>query len=113
MDKQLIEQKAKLLKEQLGGTVFAFPIEEENPFSRYAVVMYAGKKYFVYPEASDISTAAVGVATILEQLKKNGHDSNYQRNVRFVSFQAQTDAPSIIMRRLKKNDYLTKPYIKP
>jgi hypothetical protein len=107
MDKMLVEQKAKLLKEQLGGTIFAFPIEEENPFSRYAVVMYAGNKYFVYPEASDISTAAVGVATILEQLKKNGHDSNYARNVRFVSFQTQMDAPSVTMRRLKKNNHLT------
>lgn len=105
MDKALIEQKAEKIRQELGGTVFAFPIEEDNPFSFYAVVMYAANKYFVYPEASDISTAAAGVATILEQLKKNGHDSNFARNVRFVSFQAQMDAPSVIMRKLKKGNH--------
>ena len=95
-------EKAKKLKKQLGGTIFAFPIEEDNPFSTYAVVMYADGKYFSYPDASDISTAAAGVLIILEELKKIGQDSDYKRNVRMISHQAQMDAPSTIMRRLKK-----------
>lgn len=93
---------AKLLRENLGGTIFAFPIEESNPFSTYAVVVYAGEKYFVYPRATNISEAALGVTTILEMLKKSGTNVNYEKDVRFISYQAQIDAPDITMRRLKK-----------
>jgi len=37
MKKQAIET-AKSIREQLGGTIFAFPIEPDNPYSTYAVV---------------------------------------------------------------------------
>ena len=95
-------EKAKHLRDQLGGTIFAFPINESNPFSAYSVVVYAGGRYFAYPDASDISEAALGVVTILQEMKKNGYDVDYERNVRMVSYQAQMDAPSTVMRRLKK-----------
>lgn len=104
-------EKAEQLREQFGGTIFAFPIEENNPFSSYAVVMYAGGKYFAYPEASDISTASVGVLTLLEEMKKNGMAADYESDVRLISYQAQMDAPSIIMRRLKK-EASHKPFFK-
>ena len=42
--------RAKQIRESLGGTLFAFPIEEDNPFSSYAIVMYAGGKYFAYSQ---------------------------------------------------------------
>lgn len=101
MKKQAIET-AKSLRQQLGGTIFAFPIEPDNPFSTYAVVVYAGDEYFVYPEATDITDAAAGVLVILEEFKKIGIAKDYNRDVRMVSYQAQMDAPSVTMRRLKR-----------
>jgi hypothetical protein len=104
-------ERAKQFRQQLGGTIFAFPIEEENPFSAYSVVMYADKKYFSYPDATDISMAAAGVLIILEELKKIGQDADYKRNVRLISHQAQMDAPSTVMHRLKKEN-VSKPIYK-
>jgi len=101
-------EKAKQLREQVGGTIFSFPIEESNPFSSYAVVMYAGGKYFPYPDAADISMAAAGILIILEELKKIGQDADYTRNVRLISHQAQMDAPSTVMRQIKK-EHCSKP----
>jgi hypothetical protein len=98
---------AKQMRESLGGTIFSFPTEPDNPFSPYAIVVYAGERYFVYPEATDISTAAVGVLTILDEFKKNGIDADYDRNVRLVSCQPQVDAPSTVMKRLKKENHFT------
>jgi hypothetical protein len=111
LNKGQIEKKAAELRKQLGGTIFAFPIHEEEPFSEYAVVVYAGGKYHLYPEAADVSLAALGVKTILEQFKKIGQDSDYKRNVRFISYDAQINAPSVTMRRLKK-DNVSKPLLK-
>lgn len=102
-------EKAKQLKEQLGGTIFAFPMEEDNPFSPYSIVMYAGDQYFVYPDATDISEAAGGIFVLLEEMKKSGMDADYDRNVRLVSLQAQMDAPSTVMRKLKKEN-ISKPF---
>lgn len=97
-------EKAKQLREQLGGTIFSFPLEEDNPFSQYAIVMYAAGQYFAYPNASDISEAANGVIILLEEMKKNGYDADYERNVRLIAYQAQMDAPSTVMHRLKKEN---------
>lgn len=101
MRKQAIET-AKALREQLGGTIFAFPIEPDNPFSTYAVVVYAGGEYFVYPEATDVSEAATGVLVILEEFKKIGLAKDYDEDVRMITYKAQMDAPSVVMRRLKR-----------
>ena len=104
-------EKAKQFKEQLGGTIFSFPLEEDNPFSPYAIVMYAGGQYFVYPDATDISKAAGGILTLLEEMKKNRMDADYTRNVRLISHQAQMDAPSTVMRKLKKEN-ISKPFLR-
>lgn len=101
MKKQAIET-AKSLREQLGGTIFAFPIEPDNPFSTYAVVVYAEGQYFVYPEATDITEAAAGILTILDEFKKRGLAKDYNKDVRMISYQKQMDAPSVTMRRLKR-----------
>jgi hypothetical protein len=97
-----IEQKAENMRKQLGGTVFAFPIYEEDPFSGYAVVMWAGEKWHVYPRTENIHDAALGVKTIMEMMEQNGFPMNYQQDVRFVSYDAQINAPSLPMRRIKK-----------
>jgi hypothetical protein len=91
--------RAKQIRESLGGTLFAFPIEEDNPFSSYAIVMYAGGKYFAYPNASDISMAATGIFILLEEMKKSGMGADYERNVRMITLQAQMDAPSTVIRK--------------
>ena len=100
--KQQAIKTAKNLREQLGGTIFAFPIDPDNQFSTYAVVVYAEGKYFVYPEATDITEAAAGVLAILEEFKKIGIAKDYNKDVRMVSYQKQMDAPSVVMRRLKR-----------
>jgi hypothetical protein len=97
-----IEQNAEELKKQLGGRIFAFPVNEQDPFSKYAVTMYTEEKWITYPNSLDISEAAAGINLLLETLEKEGHDADYGRNVRFVSYQAQVDAPNVTMRRLKK-----------
>lgn len=101
MKKQAIET-AKSIREQLGGTIFAFPIEPENPYSTYAVVVYAGGEYFVYPEATDITEAATGIMTILEEFKKIGLAKEYNTDVRMITYKTQIDAPSVTMWRLKR-----------
>ncbi|WP_298202134.1 hypothetical protein [Desulfosporosinus sp.] len=102
--------RAKQLKEQLGGTIFSFPLEEDNPFSSYAIVMCVEDQYFPYPDACDISEAASGIFILLEEMKKSGMDADYQRNVRMISHQAQMDAPSTVMRKLKKEN-ISKPFL--
>lgn len=103
-------ENAKHLRDQLGGTIFAFPINESDPFSAYSIVMYAGGQYFEYPNATDISEAATGVLTLLEEMKKSGMDADYKRNVRMISYQAQMDGPNTVMGRLKKEN-VSKPFL--
>lgn len=100
-----IKEKAVELQEQLGGSIFAFPIDEQDPFSKYAVVVYVGGLYHTYPTAENISGAALGVKTILEEFKKIGQDVSFEKDVRLVSYQAQVDAPDVTMRRLKKGNF--------
>jgi hypothetical protein len=106
-------EKAKQFRQQLGGTIFAFPIEEDNPFSKYAVVRYFEGEYFSFPDALNISEASAGVLAALEGLKERGLDSDYdyERNARIISYQAQMDAPSTTMRRLKKEN-VSKPFLR-
>lgn len=101
MNKKQLQQKADNLRKQMGGTVFAFPVKEEDPFSAYAVVMFAGNKYHVYPKASNISEAAVGIATITKLMKESGYNFDYEKDVRFISYAAQINAPDVTMRRLR------------
>ncbi|MEV2286517.1 hypothetical protein ABND12_21360 [Paenibacillus larvae] len=100
--KRLATEKAKQIKKELGGKIFSFPINDKDPFSKYAVVVYEGDTYHVYPEAEDISTAAVGIKVTLEHYKRNGEILDYDKDVRFVSYATQVNAPNVTMRRLKK-----------
>ncbi|WP_025693054.1 hypothetical protein [Paenibacillus zanthoxyli] len=110
MENKLIQQKAADLRERAGGTIFGFPIHEEDPRSPYAVVVYSGGMYHVYPEAADISLAALGVKTILDKMIEHGYDVNFEKDVRLVSYEAQMNAPDVRMRRLKKEN-LSKPLL--
>ncbi|TQS01401.1 hypothetical protein [Paenibacillus ottowii] len=97
-----LKARAADMHKRLGGTIFAFPIEEENPLSKYAVAVFNGKDYSVYPNAMTIEEAAAGILEVLNGFKEEGWDHDYERNVRFALYQSQVDAPSVTMRRLKK-----------
>jgi hypothetical protein len=97
-----IEKKATELMGEVGGKIFAFPINEQDPFSLYAVTMWTGAEFKTFPQTFGMEEAASGIKHILDTLKKEGLDSNYERLVRFVSYEAQINAPSVTMRRLKK-----------
>lgn len=98
-------RKAKELRKKLGGKIFAFPIEEDNPFSKYAVIVYEGGMFHEFQIADDISYAALGVRTILEQGKRS-YNYHYDRDVRLISYEAQVNAPSIPMRKMRNNPEL-------
>lgn len=102
MDIQAVEQRATELMDRVGGRIFAFPLDEQDPYSKYAVTMHDGVGFKTFPEPLVIEEAASGVAEILKGLASIGADADYERNVRFVSYEPQMNAPSVTMRRLKK-----------
>lgn len=102
MDIKLIEETANSIREQLGGRLFAFPIEPSNPHSKYAVTFYTDSDYKTYPDLLVVEEAAAGVASMIDGLKQSGRDIDFERDVRFVSYDAQINAPSVTMRKLKK-----------
>ncbi|EOO23562.1 hypothetical protein IIU_06969 [Bacillus cereus VD133] len=97
-----IQEEAKRYQQEFGGEIFVFPIEEENPQSLYAVVVYAGEAFHVFSEAVTVEDAAIGVQTILECFEKEGMEKEYAEVVRFITGEAQLNAPHVTMRRLKK-----------
>jgi hypothetical protein len=102
---QEIEKRAAQLKEQLGGKIFAFPVNDADPFSKYAITMdLGGGHYKTYPKPMTINEAAACIKMLLERLSEEGVNVDYSRDVRFISYQAQMDAPDVTMRRLKKSN---------
>lgn len=97
-----IREKSVELKKSVGGTIFSFPIDEENPLSHYAVSVFDGLDFKIYPAPLTIEEAAAGILEILEGFKSIGKDADYDRNVRLVSYDAQMNGPSVTMRRLRK-----------
>lgn len=107
MNKLIVEQRADEIRKERGGKIFAFPYEIDNPHSKYVVTLYTGDQYITYPKLlDDISDAAAGVQRLLETLKRNGQDADFERVVRFVSYEAQVNAPDVRMRKLKKEGHL-------
>jgi hypothetical protein len=102
---QEIEKRAAQLKEQLGGKIFAFPVNDADPFSKYAIAMDLGGGHFkTYPKPMTINEVAACIKMLLEGLKEEGVNVDYSRDVRFISYQAQMDSPDVTMRRLKKSN---------
>lgn len=108
-----IEKKAAELREQHGGTIFVFPIKEDDPFSKYVFTFYLGKKFTTYPQYMSINEAASNILETLNTLKENGYDSDYERNVRMITYEAQVNAPDVTMRRLKNSGHFIKKNDKP
>lgn len=103
MNKFQIEKEAKEIKGSHGGKIFAFPIDKADPFSKYAFTVYVGGgKFLTYPDfAPDIQTAALYCAKGMDLLRKNGIEIVYDRDVRLVTYEAQINAPDVVMRRLR------------
>lgn len=97
-----IEERARAYKERLGGMIFVFPVDEENPYSLYAFASFKGTDCWVYPEAAPMEDAAGHVLATLELLNESGFPSTYEKDVRFISCEAQMNGPSLAVRRLKK-----------
>lgn len=96
-----IQKRAEKMRQQVGGTIFGFPINEADPLSKYAVTVYTVAGYNTYPEPLTIQEAAAGILETLNGFKENGMDDDYERNVRLVSYDAQLNAPDVTMRRLR------------
>ncbi|QEK12753.1 hypothetical protein FQB35_10660 [Crassaminicella thermophila] len=103
MNELKIKQKAKEIQKNLGGRIFVFPINENDPYSKYAMVIDVGQQNFMpFKEELDISEAASCVFIGLDMLNKSGVKATYDEDVRFISYDAQINAPSVVMKRLKK-----------
>ena len=101
--KEEIIQRAKAIKKDKGGMIFAFPIEAENPFSKYVLVTDVGDcNMRVFAEELDITEAAQSILMEIEFFHKDGIELSYEKDVRFMFFEAQKNAPSIPMKRLRK-----------
>lgn len=96
-----IELKAAEIRDRLGGKIFAFPVNEQDPFSKYVLAVFTGAEYNAYPETFDISEVASCIQEILTAIAAEGLDADFERNVRLVSYEAQMNAPSVTMRRLR------------
>lgn len=99
-----IENKAEELRNQFGGKIFAFPIHEMDPHSKYAVSIYTGEGYTTFPDPLTIEEASSAILETLKGFAGEGLDSDYERNVRFVSHVAQINAPNVTMRRIRNTE---------
>lgn len=104
----IVEQKALEIQQRLGGKIFVFPVNEKDPFSLYAIAIDVGEgKLKTYEDKLTISDAASCLKILIESMKAEGLDVEYERDVRFVSYEAQMNAPDVTMRRLKKESSLS------
>lgn len=102
-----VEQRASEYRQQLAGKYFAFPIEPSNPVSEYAVVAFLDGHPKVFPRPLSIEEAAASLHALIEGLEQEfGLELDYDRDVRFITYAAQMDGPSVTMRRLKKSGEL-------
>ena len=107
VDKQAMEQRARALQVELGGIIFAFPVDPDDPQSQYAVATLFGGGCVVYPDPLDIEDAAVLVGAIIETVKEEKYPFEYVRDVKFISYDPQANAPNVTMRRLRRDGGFT------
>lgn len=104
MNFSTIETRAAEMRRRLGGTIFSFPINENDPGSKYAVTIFVGPGFRTFPTPLTIEEAAAGVRETLEGMKELGMGGSFEHDVRFVVGEAQMNAPNVTMRRLKKSE---------
>lgn len=101
MNKKKMIKRAKRIKKDSGGKVFAFPIDRDDPFSKYVLVLDLGVEFNVFPEKLDITEVAQCIFEAIQIFERNGFKISYEEDVRFVVYEAQMNAPSVTMRRLR------------
>lgn len=104
-----IKQKAIDLRNRLGGSIFVFAVEPDNPFSEYALAAYIGDdKWTICPFTGAIEDVCGGLMGAMQEFETRGLHIDYNRDVRVVSYPAQMNAPSVTMRRLRNHpEYYT------
>ena len=109
LDIAAMETRAADYRRQSGGRYFAFPIDPSHPMSRYAVAAWSDGRFRVFPYPLTVEEAAAGMCALIEGVEQTfGGKVNYDRDVRFFSYDAQMDGPSVTMRRLKKSGEFTR-----
>lgn len=58
------------MKKQLGGRIFVFPVNEQDPHSLYALCIKTDNGWFVFDEELSVEEAAQNVLATLEEFKK-------------------------------------------
>lgn len=96
-----IRRKAKDIRKNNGGRIFAFPILEEDPFSKYAIVVDTGKRLSIFQERLVVEEVAQCILVLIEMLERNGTEISYDQDVKFISYDAQINSPSITMKKLR------------
>lgn len=103
MMQSLMESRARVMQSEIGGRIFAFPVDMDDPLSQYAIVMDMGSQQFkAYPNPVHISDAAGCILALLEGLDEQGESFDYEKDVRLISGLAQLNGPDVTMRRMKK-----------
>lgn len=98
-----IESKARETQQRLGGKIFVFPINDDDPFSHYVIAIDVGAGQFkTYEDALTINDAAACLKELIDSMNAEGFVVNYERDVRFTFNEAQMNAPDVTMRRIKK-----------
>lgn len=85
---------------------FAFPVEEENAFSKYAVVVNTGKTLELFSEELSVEEAAESILEIINMFERNGIKTTYEKDVKFIFYDEQMKSTSRIMKRLLNNSKL-------
>lgn len=96
---------AKDIQRECGGKIFAFPIEPDNPHSKYALVMDVGGNFKAFDKPMDVEEEAEGVLYLINLFNEENIKCTYEEDVRFIFYEAQRNAPSISMRKLKKGNH--------
>ena len=98
---------AKEYHERLGGRFFVFPVEPDNPHSKYAFAMYDGKQFHTYAEAVPVEEAAANLKGAIEAFEEVFKAKvEWDRDVRFISTEAQVNSDNVTMRRLRNSGEL-------
>ncbi len=104
MNVTTIEAQAKEYRDRVGGHFFVFPVEPDNPRSKYAFAMYDGKQYHIYGEAMDVEEAAASLKMAIEAYEEVFKTKvEWDRDVRFISTETQVNSDSVTMRRLRNS----------
>ncbi len=107
IDKAAIEAEAQAYRAKIGGIFIIFPIEPDNPRSLYAFTTLWGDIVHVYHEALPVEEAAASLQMAIEAYEETFKTKiDWDRDVKFISTEAQVNADNVTMRRLRNSGEL-------